>query len=78
MGLGDAEDGDDGAGAGDLDFGDEGFDQGFAGLIGAGVDDVGDVLGDFREGGRVGRGRFGVKRGGQFVTAGGELLAGGA
>ncbi len=61
MGLGDTEDGDDGAGSGDLDFGDEGFDQGFAGLVGAGADDVGDVLGDLSERGRVGRGGFRVE-----------------
>ncbi|MGH3950351.1 MAG: hypothetical protein ACRDSE_14720 [Pseudonocardiaceae bacterium] len=64
VGLGDAEDGHEGAGAGDLDFGDQGLDQGFAGLVGAGVDGVGDVLGHFGEGGRVGRSGFGVERGG--------------
>ena len=78
VGLGDAEDGDDGAGAGDLDFGDEGFDEGFAGLVSAGVDDLGDVVGDLGERGRVGRGGFGVECGGQLVAAGVQLLAGDA
>ncbi|WP_433871681.1 hypothetical protein [Saccharopolyspora sp. CA-218241] len=78
MGLGDAEHEHKGAGACDLDFGDEGFDECLAGLIGSGTDDLGDVVGDLGERGCVRQGGFGVERGCQLVAAGGELLAGGA
>ncbi|MGF6885063.1 hypothetical protein ABIA39_003362 [Nocardia sp. GAS34] len=53
-GLGDTEDRDDGVGSGDLDFGDQGFDERFAGLITAGGDECGDVIGDVGQGGGVG------------------------
>ena len=77
VGLGDAEDGDDPVGSGDLDLGDEGFDQGLAHVIGAGVDHLVDVVGDL-QGGGLWRGGFGVECLGQLVAAGAELCAGGA
>ncbi|MFI6172981.1 hypothetical protein ACIBCN_39820 [Nocardia sp. NPDC051052] len=55
-----------------------GFDEGFAGVVGAGVDERGDVVGYFGEGGWVGSGGGGVEGGGEFVTPVGELAVGGA
>ncbi|WP_264766420.1 hypothetical protein [Nocardia macrotermitis] len=75
-GLGDPEDGDDGAGAGDLDFGDERFDQGFAGLVAAVGDECGDVVGDVVQGGRGGLGGGVFDGGDEFVAAAGALADG--
>ncbi|WP_228787746.1 hypothetical protein [Nocardia terpenica] len=55
-----------------------GFDQGFAGAVGAGGEQCGDVVGYLGEGGWVGSGGCGVEGGGEFVSATGELAAGGA
>jgi Glyoxalase-like domain len=73
-GLGDAEDGDEPVGCGDGDVGDEGFDEGFALVDAAGVDDVGDVVGDVGECGWAGGGGVIVEGEGEFVVAGAELL----
>ncbi|WP_280314839.1 hypothetical protein [Nocardia wallacei] len=74
--MGDSEDRDNGIWAGDLDFGDEGGDECFAGLIAARGDDCGDVVGDIGENGWV-RDDWGlVDSGDEFVAACGELSAG--
>ncbi|MFF0458647.1 hypothetical protein [Nocardia africana] len=76
--MGDAKDGDDGVGAGDFDFSDECFDHSFVGVVGAGGDQLADVVGDAGERGGVGSGGGGVESDCEFVAAVGELAAGGA
>jgi hypothetical protein len=56
-GVGDAEDGDESVGSGDSDAGDEGFDECFALVWGAGGYDLVEVVGDLVERRAVGRGR---------------------
>ncbi|MGH3360213.1 MAG: hypothetical protein ACRDO7_15530 [Nocardioidaceae bacterium] len=74
VGLWDAEDGYDGAGAGDADFGDEGFDQCLAGEVVAAAGDFGDVVGEAVELVGFGGDGFGLDRVGEVGTPGGELL----
>jgi len=75
-GLGDPEDGDEPVGCGDGDPRDEGLDEGFALVRAAGVDDVGEVVGDLGEGDGVGCGRLVVEGGGEFVEAWGVAVVG--
>ncbi|MFG3519950.1 hypothetical protein ACGF5S_06770 [Nocardia nova] len=81
MGIGrclrDAEDGDDGVGAGDFDFGDQRFNQRFAVVVGAGGDQLGDVVGDAGECSGVGSGGSGGEGRCQLVAAVGQLAASG-
>ncbi|MGH3304513.1 MAG: hypothetical protein ACRDOK_23095 [Streptosporangiaceae bacterium] len=68
-----SEDGHDPIRSCDLDLGDERFDQRLALVLGAGADDVVDVLGDLQERGCWRRGRRGGDLRGEFVPAGTQL-----
>ncbi|OFB43839.1 hypothetical protein CcI156_18115 [Frankia sp. CcI156] len=78
VGLWDAEDGYEPVGSADLDFGDECFDECFALLVGAGLDDDRDVRGDGVEGGGGGCDGFAGDLIGQFAVAVAELFLLGA
>ncbi|WP_280267568.1 hypothetical protein [Nocardia wallacei] len=75
-GLGDAVDGDDGVGSGDLDFGNECRNESLADFVGAGGDECGDVIGDLGQCGGIWEGGRRVDDGDQFVASSGELSAG--
>jgi hypothetical protein len=72
-GLRDAEHGNDAAGPGDLDLGDQGFDERFALAVAASGDDLVDVVGHIAQRGGWRHRRFCVKLAGEFVAAGSEL-----
>ncbi|WIV60776.1 hypothetical protein [Amycolatopsis nalaikhensis] len=76
--MGDAEDRDEPVGAGDGDFGDQGFDEGFGLVVGAAGDDLGDVVGHRCQGSGLGHGGCVVEGEGEFVAADAELFALGA
>jgi hypothetical protein len=69
--LWDAEDGDDPAGSGDLDLGDQGFNERLALIVAARTYDLVYMIGDLLERGRRRSGRRGSKSAGEFVAAGG-------